>query len=123
MRFVWCLSLFLFLGLPLLARATDCEGPKESSAWAGCMSSHQLELADNKLNRLYKKLVPKIAKSGIGKSKEMLLASQRAWVRYRDEECAFVQEQSAGFSQAPGLDCKTEMTEERIVYFQRLLED
>jgi uncharacterized protein YecT (DUF1311 family) len=110
------------LMLPAFARADDCEGPEGSSAWASCNSYKELERVDKKLNDTYRKLMAAMDKPDWLKRKKMLVASQRAWLVYRDKDCELVQEYSGGFNKAPGLDCKSDMTEERAKYLERLLD-
>ncbi len=121
-----CLLLIVFAAscvLPLGSEAADCDGPEGSSAWAGCMAFNSFEQADKKLNAVYRKLVAATNKPEWQSVREKLIASQRAWVVFRDKDCALDQELSGGANKAPGLDCQTEMTKERTSYLQGVLED
>ena len=89
------------------------------AAQAACPGDTQMEMnscaasdysrADGELNTAWRKLP---------KSKE-LLASQRAWIAYRDAECSFRKAQFEGGSIAPLIysSCLSELTKERTKIF------
>jgi uncharacterized protein YecT (DUF1311 family) len=90
-----------------------------SAAQAACPGDTQMEMnscaasdysrADEELNTVWRKLP---------KSKE-LLASQRAWIAYRDAECYFRKAQFEGGSIAPLIysSCLSELTKQRTKIF------
>ena len=90
-----------------------------SAAQAACPGDTQMEMnscaasdysrADEELNTVWRKLP---------KSKE-LLASQRAWIAYRDAECSFRKAQFEGGSIAPLIysSCLSELTKQRTKIF------
>ena len=49
-----------------------------------CMGS-SLDKADNELNQVYKALMAKVSDDG----KKQLRDAERAWLNYRDKQCAF----------------------------------
>ena len=109
---------------PPSVAAAECEGPEGTSAWAGCVAFKEFERADKQLNATYRKLLGanKMSKPEWKKAKEKLVASQRAWLAFKDKDCEFDQELSGGANKASGLDCQTEMTKERTIYLERVLE-
>ncbi len=120
-RVILTIVFVMFETLPLDAWADDC-GLEGSSAWAGCQSLKSFEIVDKELNATYRRLTSAMDKREWRETRAKLLSSQRAWISFRDKECAFAQELSGGANKAPGLDCQTDMTKERTAYLQRVLE-
>ena len=110
-----------FLMFPFETLAEDC-APEGGSACAGLNSHDSFLTADKALNDTYRKLLSAMNKPEWQDAKRALIASQRAWVTLRDKDCEFDQILSGGFNKAPGLDCKTGMTNERTSYLERVLE-
>jgi len=113
-------KLFLFLALliPINSFAqTDCKFTK-----AMCVAQSDYERVDAELNKTYQLVVQKIksdefsdylvSKQSIQQS---LLRSQRAWLKYRDANCAAVYTLFSGGTSrnADRLSCLTEMTTTR----------
>ncbi len=79
----------LILATPLLAgvaRAGDCANASDQATLDEC-AGKDFDAADKKLNEAYKQIVERL-KDNAG-SKKLLVDAQRAWVSFRDAECAF----------------------------------
>jgi uncharacterized protein YecT (DUF1311 family) len=76
---------------------------------------------DTELNRLYREIVDRLR--GDADGLQSLAAAQKAWVRYRDAECAFATNRSVGGSVYPMIlaGCLATLTQERIGDFKRYL--
>jgi uncharacterized protein YecT (DUF1311 family) len=64
----------------------NCADLDKQADMSAC-SLTQSQAADAELNRIYQDLVKK--KTGDAKALAMLREAERAWVAYRDKECAF----------------------------------
>ena len=79
----------LILAAPLLAgvaRADDCANAMDQATMDEC-AGKDFDAADKKLNDAYKQIEGRL-KDNAG-SKKLLVDAQRAWVAFRDAECAF----------------------------------
>lgn len=79
--------------------------------------------ADKKLNELYKKLQARDAAAGEAQQKTSLRDAQRAWIKFRDSECAYETIGFEGGSIEPLVhaSCMAELTDQRNQTLQRLL--
>lgn len=77
--------------------------------------------ADAQLNAVYQKLM----KTLDANRRTKLRAAQRAWLAYRDAQCAFEASASEGGSMQPLelASCKSDVTKERIAQFQQELDE
>ncbi len=66
------------------AAEMNCGEPKTQMEMNAC-EGKKLDKADTELNEVYAKLSKKVSAGG----KAKLLEAQRAWLKYRDEQCAF----------------------------------
>ncbi|KAF2335101.1 lysozyme inhibitor LprI family protein [Flavobacterium daemonense] len=80
-----------------------------------------LKKADNKLNQVYQNLMKKLDE----KEKNLLIAAQKNWIKFRDSKCDFEKQQYDGGSIQPSIyyTCLAECTEDRIKDLKRNLED
>jgi uncharacterized protein YecT (DUF1311 family) len=117
--------LFLLLSAlcaPLAAAAaSDPDWPAscdESQQTMNACAHQRAEKADRELNVLYGAL----AKGDDSDGRRKLLAAQRAWIQYRDLECAYEGAESEGGSLQPQTiaDCRNTLTRQRIADFKRL---
>ncbi len=115
------IAISVFWIVPTSALGDDC-GEEGSSAWAGCVAYNDFQKADEALNSTYRKLISAMNTPKRQSFKDKLIAAEKAWVSFRDKDCDFVQDLSGGFNKAPGLECKTDMTNERTQYLERLLD-
>jgi uncharacterized protein YecT (DUF1311 family) len=69
--------------------------------------------ADNELNSTFKEIEARIGDDA--GTKKLLVSAQRAWISFRDNECAFQTSASADGSAYPMLvaACRTELTTDR----------
>ncbi len=103
------------------AFAEKCDEPVTQGDMTYC-AQYQFQESDGQLNDVYARLRTKY--SGIVAAKTGLLTSQRAWLTYRDAECALTTVAAGGGSAEPMLRflCLTQLTDERVRRLQdRLL--
>ncbi|AZO27475.1 lysozyme inhibitor LprI family protein [Mesorhizobium sp. M1B.F.Ca.ET.045.04.1.1] len=108
--------LFLSASLVLLATAAaawaqECDRSDDSQSMMTICANTDYEAADAKLNAAYKNLVG----DNDEKANKLLQTAQRAWIAFRDAECAYSAADSAGGSIHPMevSQCLTELTNER----------
>ncbi len=126
--FTLCLFLAGFVVPALADDQPDCENG--SQAELNMCAYNDFAKADKELNTLWPQ-VKKFAVDGDaaleGNDKgyvKALLASQRAWIAYRDGQCKLYGFQSRGGSMEPMLvsGCKAQMTEARIKELKSIIE-
>lgn len=102
------------------AYADDCESPETQAMMNEC-ASLAFKKSDSELNAAYKQIRARL--NSDGNTRKMLTAAQRAWVTYRDAECAFLASGVAGGSVYPSVyaDCLDSLTTRRIDDFQAYL--
>jgi uncharacterized protein YecT (DUF1311 family) len=113
--------ILVLISAPACADAKpDCENGSQSEL--NMCAYNDFEKADSALNKLWPK-IKSFATDGDGVLEgtlkgyvKALLASQRAWISYRDGQCELYGFQSRGGSMEPMLvsGCKARMTNERI---------
>ena len=110
----------LCLAGPALAD-TDCDNAQDQATMTHC-AAQEAKTADAELNKDYKEIVARLADDTAGLQK--LKAAQRAWVAFRDAECAFQESGVDGGSVAPMINqnCITSLTEDRIAQLQTYLQ-
>ncbi|WP_292343918.1 lysozyme inhibitor LprI family protein [Mesorhizobium sp.] len=108
--------LFLSASLVLLATVPaawgqECDRSDDSQSMMTICANTDYEAADAKLNAAYKDLVG----GNDEKANKLLQTAQRAWIAFRDAECAYSTADSAGGSIHPMevSQCLTELTNER----------
>ena len=103
--------------------ALDCKDPKDQNSMTQC-AALDFENADKALNQIWPKLKADAQANdeGTGKTEyaDALLASQRAWLSFRDAECAWQAMEMHGGSGEPMLlyGCKARLTQLRIKQLQ-----
>jgi len=109
--------------------------PCESTGGLGQQECAQkkIEIADKKLNVIYKSLLAKLPEiEGVeggeaGKyPKKGLIDAQIAWIKFRDKNCEFVGDVSGGaplWRRAYDGFCRAEMTETRAKELQKYFDD
>jgi uncharacterized protein YecT (DUF1311 family) len=107
---VFCLCL---TGAPasVSAQAVSCDEATTTHEMTVCEKA-ALDTVDEELNRVYGALQVDLDKT----SKLLLRDAQRAWIAYRDAECARIADFARGGTIAPllALGCKTKMTADRV---------
>jgi uncharacterized protein YecT (DUF1311 family) len=72
--------------------------------------------ADAKLNVIYRQITSRLRSEEFQKTLKALITAQRAWIAFRDAECAFVGSDSVGGSVNPLVvsSCLAELTNKRV---------
>lgn len=113
-------SFALFLATPASRAAPiDCGSAKTQAELATC-TAKDASSADAALNAVYKALSGRLAHADL----ERLRDAQRAWIPFRDKECAFRTQPYADGSVYPSLVgvCKEELTRTRLAQLQHQLQ-
>ena len=72
-----------------IAQAEDCNKALDQTSMNRCMAK-AYEQADSELNRLYQQIMGRLtADADMAGTRKDLIAAQRAWIAFRDAECAF----------------------------------
>ena len=100
----------MLLAAPATAR--DCSDAATQTDLNIC-ANEELERADKGLNDVYGRLRKKLKAEG--SAEQPLINAQRAWIAFRDQECAFAGSDYEGGSMQPFViaHCKTELTDGR----------
>ncbi|RTM11220.1 MAG: DUF1311 domain-containing protein [Hyphomicrobiales bacterium] len=118
--FAGAVSLALFLTTPASRAASiDCGSAKTQAELATCTAKDAAS-ADAALNAVYKALSGRLGHADL----ERLREAQRAWIPFRDKECAFRTQPYADGSVYPSLVgvCKEELTKTRLAQLQHQLQ-
>ena len=116
-----CLAALLFVAAPALLAAQKkefCPEGRTQLDMTYC-AGEELARADSMLNANYQRLVRTLEPHRV----QALREAQRAWIRFRDAECAFQESAVTGGSMAPMVHalCEAELSTERAKEFARLL--
>ena len=89
----------------------ECDRSDDSQQMMNICAGEDYQAADARLNAAYQKLISSDDADG----KRLLQAAQRAWIAFRDAECAYTTAGSEGGSIHPMevSQCLTELTEQR----------
>ncbi|WP_434721972.1 lysozyme inhibitor LprI family protein [Mesorhizobium sp. RIZ17] len=109
----------ILLTTPAARAAIDCAAAKTQADLATCTAGNAAS-ADAGLNAVYKALAGRLAPADL----ERLRDAQRAWIPFRDKECAFRTQPYADGSVYSTLvaTCKTELTKARLAQLQHQLQ-
>ena len=120
----WLAVMIILMAVPALAdEALDCKDPKDQSSMTQC-AALDFEKADQALNQVWPKVKADAESSdkdtGKAENADALLASQRAWLSFRDAECAWQAMEMHGGSGEPMLlyGCQARLTQQRIKQLQ-----
>lgn len=104
---------------PAFADDQVCDRNDQTQTGMNICAAADAAAADKKFNLLYQQLTAKAEAN----EKTALRDAQRAWVAYRDKECAYETVGSEGGSIRPmeELMCVTALTNARIKDFQKFL--
>ncbi|TIS64121.1 MAG: DUF1311 domain-containing protein [Mesorhizobium sp.] len=119
-RLLYAAGLTLLLTMPAAhAEAADCAAAK-TQADLGICTTKDAASADAALNAVYKALSERVAAA----DQQRLRDAQRAWIPFRDKECAFRTQPYAGGSVYSSLveTCKAELTKARLGQLQHQLQ-
>lgn len=118
MRFIGAVFLVLLLSQSAASAATihDEEYCNENQAQMAECATERADAADAELNQLYKELMSQQAAD----SKQQLRDAQKAWIVFRDKQCAWEADQFKGGSMRSMIysDCLRRLTIHRNTYFQ-----
>jgi uncharacterized protein YecT (DUF1311 family) len=109
-------SLYLLPALGCLlsfqAHADGCDSATTQGDMNAC-AGRQYQAADKDLNAVYQQITQRLKDSA--DTRQLLVATQRAWVSFRDAECAFAASGVSGGSVYPliQLNCLTAQTVSR----------
>ncbi|MBX3583923.1 MAG: DUF1311 domain-containing protein [Rhizobiaceae bacterium] len=102
------------LAFSLHAHAQECAPSDETQMCLNVRAEEAHKAEDAKLNKAYHEIMGRLADSH--EDKALLQAAQRAWIAFRDAECAFATNHSQDGSIYPLLlsECKAELTKARV---------
>ncbi|MBC8719041.1 lysozyme inhibitor LprI family protein [Ochrobactrum sp. Marseille-Q0166] len=92
--------------------AVECDKADDQATMNQC-ANDKLHEADKLLNVSYKEIERRL--SDDPDAKQLLISSQRAWIKFRDAECNFSSSSTAGGSIHPMMlaSCRAQLTTER----------
>lgn len=103
------------------AAASPCDGALTTSAMVNCFGD-LLSSQDRRLNAIYQRLMsPRVLDD---ESRVLLRDAQRAWISFRDAECAWQGDTFRGGTQRGVVEigCKGDMTKTRVDQLQQEFE-
>ena len=106
-----CAALFVFLASSSAGLADEC--PDQSQNGLNQCADAAYKKADGALNGVYKEITRRLKDDA--ETTKLLVAAQRAWIAFRDAECAFSSSANAGGSIYPMVyaGCLKRLTEAR----------
>ncbi|MER9295032.1 lysozyme inhibitor LprI family protein [Mesorhizobium sp. M0621] len=110
-RFFLSACLVLLAGASA-ARAQECDRSDDGQQMMNICAGEDYQAADARLNTAYQDLIS----AGDADSKRLLQVAQRAWITFRDAECAHSTAASEGGSIHPMevSQCLTRLTNDRV---------
>ena len=121
MKSIWAAGICITISLPSLALADGCDSPTTQADMTYC-AVYQFKKDDAGLSQTYSDLKTYYAK--IPAAKAGLLKAQRAWLAFRDAECALEAAGEAGGSAQPMIynQCLSRLTQLRTEQLQKRLD-
>ena len=112
MRLMLLSACLVLLAGASVARAQECDRGDDSQQMMNICAGEDYQAADARLNKAYQDLIS----SDDADSKRLLQAAQRAWITFRDAECAHSTAASVGGSihSMEVSQCLTRLTNDRI---------
>ncbi len=106
-------SLWIFPVRAQDATSTDCAKAATQTAMDACAGA-AFKSADAEMNAVYRQIIERLKTSD--ETKRLLVASQLAWLRFRDAECAFSANGVKGGTIYPTIveNCRKGLTAERL---------
>jgi uncharacterized protein YecT (DUF1311 family) len=118
-------ALFMFSLAWASFAAGNCDQAQSTLELSGCKKVH-LDKADAKLNKIYKKVLAEYSlpdDESITRSevRKRLLAAQKAWITFRDNDCEarYTIDASGSIRILSYLDCMIDKTEKRTVELEQ----
>jgi uncharacterized protein YecT (DUF1311 family) len=106
-----------------VAHAEDCGDAPNQAAMNLC-ADRSFQQADMQLNALYRQITNRLkGNSDAAETLKAFIVAQRAWIAFRDAECAFVGSNTIGGSVHPTIvaSCRAGLTDKRIADFKAYL--
>lgn len=112
MRRIFLSACLVLLAGASAARAQECDRGDDSQQMMNICAAEDYQAADAKLNQAYQDLIS----SDDADDKKLLQVAQRAWISFRDAECAHSTAASSGGSihAMEVSQCLTRLTNDRI---------
>ncbi|TPM17218.1 lysozyme inhibitor LprI family protein [Mesorhizobium sp. B2-3-5] len=112
MRRTFLYACLIVLAATATVRAQECDRSDDSQQMMNICAGEDYQAADARLNKAYQDLIG----SDDADDKILLQAAQRAWIAFRDAECAHTTAASQGGSihAMEVSQCLTRLTNERI---------
>ncbi|SDA78117.1 lysozyme inhibitor LprI family protein [Mesorhizobium qingshengii] len=112
MRRIFLSACLVLLAGASAARAQECDRGDDSQQMMNICAAEDYQAADAKLNQAYQDLIG----SDDADDKKLLQAAQRAWISFRDAECAHATAARSGGSihAMEVSQCLTRLTDDRI---------
>jgi len=106
-------------GRSVMAQQINCDRPQGDVEVRACIRL-RYELADKRLNDVYKQLIAKLSKE----EKALLSESQLGWIKVRDNTCEFEVYQKRGGSGFQGFlnECLERSTKQRTAELEKYLQ-
>ena len=122
MRATFLALCLVTIGLPVSALSQECNPSDESQMGMNICADADYKAADAKLNAAYQEIMKRLSDDAEGR--KLLQTAQRAWIAFRDAECAFSANDSKGGSIYPMLvsECLTELTNARTAQLKANLD-
>lgn len=102
------------------AAAEDCDSAETQADMTACADA-AYRAADAKLNAAYKAIASRLTDDA--DARKLLVAAERAWIAFRDAECAFATSAASGGSIQPMLvaSCRERLTAARATDLESYL--
>ncbi|XZN89423.1 MAG: lysozyme inhibitor LprI family protein [Microcoleus sp.] len=102
-----------------MAQQLNCDRPQGDVEVRACIRL-RYELADKRLNDVYKQLIAKLN----GEEKALLAEAQLGWIKVRDNSCEFEVYKNRGGSGFQGFlnECLERMTKQRTAELEKYLQ-
>ena len=112
MRRIFLSACLVLLAAASVARAQECDRSDDSQQMMNICAGEDYTAADAKLNKAYQDLISADDADG----RKLLQTAQRAWVTFRDAECAYATAASDGGSihSMEVSQCLTRLTNDRV---------
>ncbi|RWC34079.1 MAG: lysozyme inhibitor LprI family protein [Mesorhizobium sp.] len=112
MRRMFLSACLVLLAGASVARAQECDRSDDSQQMMNICAGEDYQAADARLNKAYQDLISSDDADG----KRLLQVAQRAWITFRDAECAYSTAASEGGSIHPMevSQCLARLTNDRI---------
>ncbi len=113
MKRIRAIAILLVLTSPA-ARADECLDKADTQVEMNDCAGKALKAADAALNKAYQEILKRLGDDA--DAKKLLVGAEKAWLAFRDAECAFSSSSSVGGSIHPMIfaECLTVMTERRV---------